>query len=146
MLLVPQAAAAASKLCFGLLFFLLCFVKIALFVLVASEPVLGGDFYGLFACFVFVALAVASLSGGHDLAAHCIHLASGTWSFFFPSSVFSCCSKYVSGCLLLLMFIFYQTPESGIPPSYRATSRYTKVHLGFCLRFSTLIGQIGSTD
>ena len=40
--------------------------------------------------------------------------------------------------------IFGQTPESGIPPSYRATSRYTKVHLGFCLRFSTLIGQIGS--
>ena len=36
-----------------------------------------------------------------------------------------------------------QTPESGIPPSYRATRRYTKVHLGFCLRFSTLIGQIG---
>ena len=34
-------------------------------------------------------------------------------------------------------------PESGIPPSYRATRRYTKVHLGFCLRFSTLIGQIG---
>ena len=36
-----------------------------------------------------------------------------------------------------------QTPESGIPPSYRATRRYTKVHLGFCLRFSMLIGQIG---
>ena len=36
-----------------------------------------------------------------------------------------------------------QTPESDIPPSYRATRRYTKVHLGFCLRFSTLIGQIG---
>ena len=36
-----------------------------------------------------------------------------------------------------------QTPESGIPPSYRATRRYTKVHLGCCLRFSTLIGQIG---
>ena len=36
-----------------------------------------------------------------------------------------------------------QTPESGIPPSYRATRRYTKVHLGFCLRFSTLIRQIG---
>ena len=32
-------------------------------------------------------------------------------------------------------------PESGIPPSYRATRRYTKVHLGFCLRFSTLIGR-----
>ena len=36
-----------------------------------------------------------------------------------------------------------QTPEIGIPPSYRATRRYTKVHLGFCLRFSTLIGQRG---
>ena len=36
-----------------------------------------------------------------------------------------------------------QTPESGIPPSYRTTRRYIKVHLGFCLRFSTLIGQIG---
>ena len=34
-------------------------------------------------------------------------------------------------------------PEIGIPTSYRATRRYTKVHLGFCLRFSTLIGQIG---
>ena len=28
-------------------------------------------------------------------------------------------------------------------PSYCATRRYTKVHLGFCVRFSTLIGQIG---
>ena len=36
-----------------------------------------------------------------------------------------------------------KTPESGILPSYRATRWYTKVHLGFCLRFSTLIGQIG---
>ena len=36
-----------------------------------------------------------------------------------------------------------QTPESGIPPSDRAIRRYTKVHLDFCLRFSTLIGQIG---
>ena len=36
-----------------------------------------------------------------------------------------------------------QTPESGIPPSDRDTRRYTKVHLDFCLRFSTLIGQIG---
>ena len=36
-----------------------------------------------------------------------------------------------------------QTTESDIPPSYRATKRYTKIHLGFCLRFSTLIGQIG---
>ena len=36
-----------------------------------------------------------------------------------------------------------QTPESGIPPSYRATRRYIKVHLSFCLRFSTLIGQLG---
>ena len=35
------------------------------------------------------------------------------------------------------------TPESGIPPSDHATRRYTKVHLDFCLRFSTLIGQIG---
>ena len=39
--------------------------------------------------------------------------------------------------------IYGQTPESDIPPSYRATRRYTKIHLGFCLRFSTLIGQIG---
>ena len=36
-----------------------------------------------------------------------------------------------------------KTPESGILPSHRATRRYTKVHLGFCLRLSTLIGQIG---
>ena len=36
-----------------------------------------------------------------------------------------------------------QTPEIGIPPSDRATRRYTKVHLDFCLRPSTLIGQIG---
>ena len=34
-----------------------------------------------------------------------------------------------------------KTPEIGIPPSNRATRRYTKVHLGFCLRFSTQIGQ-----
>ena len=40
-------------------------------------------------------------------------------------------------------FFERETPESGIPPSYRATRRYTKVHLDFCLRFSTLIGQIG---
>ena len=36
-----------------------------------------------------------------------------------------------------------QTPENDISPSYRATRRYTKIHLGFCLRFSTLIGRIG---
>ena len=40
-------------------------------------------------------------------------------------------------------YYYGQTPESGIPPSHRATRRYTKVHLGLCLRFSTLIGQIG---
>ena len=34
-------------------------------------------------------------------------------------------------------------PESGIPTSDSATRRYTKVHLDFCLRFSTLIGQTG---
>ena len=38
---------------------------------------------------------------------------------------------------------FGKTPEIGIPPSDRATRWYTKVHLDFCLRFSTLIGQIG---
>ena len=42
-----------------------------------------------------------------------------------------------------MYFIKGQTPESGIPHSDRATRRYTKVHLDFCLRFSTLIGQIG---
>ena len=36
-----------------------------------------------------------------------------------------------------------KTPEIGIPPSDSATKRYTKLHLDFCLRFSTLIGQIG---
>ena len=41
------------------------------------------------------------------------------------------------------LFISGQTLESGISPSYRATRGYTKVHLGFCLRLSTLIGQIG---
>ena len=46
----------------------------------------------------------------------------------------------VSLCIYVL---FGKTPESGIPPSYRAIRRYTKVHLGFCLRFSTLIGQMG---
>ena len=34
-------------------------------------------------------------------------------------------------------------PESGIPPIYGATRWYTKVHLACCLRFSTLISQIG---
>ena len=37
----------------------------------------------------------------------------------------------------------WQTPESGKPMSDRATRRYTKVHFDLCLRFSTLIGQIG---
>ena len=45
--------------------------------------------------------------------------------------------------IIYIYFFLAQTPESGIPPSYRATRRCTKVHLGFCLRFSTLIGQIG---
>ena len=44
---------------------------------------------------------------------------------------------------LLTQLFNGKMPESGIPPSYRATRRYTKVHLSFCLRFSTLIGQIG---
>ena len=35
-----------------------------------------------------------------------------------------------------------KTPESGITPREHTTKRYTKVHLDFCLRFSTLIGQI----
>ena len=41
------------------------------------------------------------------------------------------------------LFLFGQTPESDMPSSYRATRRYTKIHLGFCIRFSKLIGQIG---
>ena len=41
------------------------------------------------------------------------------------------------------MKLYGQTPEFGIPHSYCATRRYIKVHLDFCLRFSTLIGQIG---
>ena len=53
-------------------------------------------------------------------------------------SYFVYCNFY-SGVVLL----WGETPESGIPPIYRATRRYTNVHLGFCLRFSTLIGQIG---
>ena len=40
-------------------------------------------------------------------------------------------------------FTGWKIPESGIPPSDRATRRYTKVHLDVCLRFSMLIGQIG---
>ena len=36
-----------------------------------------------------------------------------------------------------------EKPEVGIPPSDCATRRYTKAHLDVCLRFSTLIGQIG---
>ena len=71
-----------------------------------ASPFFGGDFSGLFGCFVFVALPVASLPGGHDLAAYCINLASGSWCFFFPSLVFPCCSKYFSGYLLPLMFIY----------------------------------------
>ena len=38
--------------------------------------------------------------------------------------------------------IFGKSPESGIPPSDRATRRYRKVPLDLCLRFSTLIGKI----
>ena len=45
--------------------------------------------------------------------------------------------------MLVETFIRWQKPESGIPPRYRATRRYTKVHLAFCLRFPTLIGEIG---
>ena len=41
------------------------------------------------------------------------------------------------------ILIFGQTPESGIPPSFRATMRYSKVCLGLCPQFSTLIGQLG---
>ena len=36
-----------------------------------------------------------------------------------------------------------QTPESGIPPSFRATMRYSKVWLGLWPQFSKLIGQLG---
>ena len=36
-----------------------------------------------------------------------------------------------------------QTPESGIPPSFRATVRYSKVCLGLWPQFSALIGQLG---
>ena len=36
-----------------------------------------------------------------------------------------------------------ETPEIGTQHSDHATKRYTKVHLGSCLRFSALIGQIG---
>ena len=39
--------------------------------------------------------------------------------------------------------LFNGTPESGIPPSDRATRRCTNVHLDVCIRFSALIGQIG---
>ena len=46
---------------------------------------------------------------------------------------------YEPGQLLTLCYNVGKTPESGIPTSYRATRRYTEVHLGFCLRFSTLI-------
>ena len=35
--------------------------------------------------------------------------------------------------------LYGKTPESGIPPRYRATRRYKKVHLELSLRFSTLI-------
>ena len=48
---------------------------------------------------------------------------------------------YTTGCVCA--HASRQTPESDIPPSYRATRRHTKMHLGFCLRFSTLIGHIG---
>ena len=63
------------------------------------------------------------------------------------SSIFSPGAKFVSEGERMHddvpTFNLGKTPESGIPPSYRATRRYTKVHLGFCLRFSMLIGQIG---
>ena len=52
-----------------------------------------------------------------------------------------------TGMIWFSELIFYgQTPESGIPPSDRATRWHTKVHLDFFLRFSTLIGQIGLPD
>ena len=41
------------------------------------------------------------------------------------------------------IYVYWKTPEIGIRHSDRATRRYTKVRLDFCLRFSTLIGQIG---
>ena len=45
------------------------------------------------------------------------------------------CRGQVQGSnLLCICFLFCKTPENGIPTSYRATRRYTKVHLGFCLQ------------
>ena len=35
-----------------------------------------------------------------------------------------------------------QTTESGIPQSFRATVRYSRIHLGFWPRSATLIGQL----
>ena len=62
-------------------------------------------------------------------------------SYSAESSTYDCCSS--SSFVEPGTFEEGQTPERGIPPSYRVTRWYTKVHLGFCLRFSTLIGQIG---
>ena len=47
-------------------------------------------------CFIFV-LPVASPPGGHDLAAYCYHVASGSGFFVFPSLVFPCYSNYFRG-------------------------------------------------
>ena len=58
-------------------------------------------------CFIFV-LPVASPPGGHDLAAHCFHVASGSGCFVFLSLVFPCYSKYFRGiCLPQCFFSFF---------------------------------------
>ena len=80
---------------------------------------------------------------------------SSYWSCRIPPIVRSLClrSSWFSAWQLCAFFhktspvpcyvFFWKKPESGISTSYLAIRRYTKVHLGFCLRFSTLIGQIG---
>ena len=57
------------------------------FVLVGNEPFYGGDLCCGFCSFVLICLSaclpVAS-PGGHDFAAYCIRLASGSGYFVFP--------------------------------------------------------------
>ena len=65
--------------------------------------------------------------------------------FFYSGSSFGnpFFSRFIDFFPRVFLFMKGQTPESGIPPSSSATRRYTKVHLGCCLRFSTPISQIG---
>ena len=108
-LLVPQTAAAASNVvwvCFGFLFSATVLSKHVLFVLVGSEPVLGGDFCSdMLVCFVFVLCFESRFSSGgaRPSCVLCIQLAS-LGVFCLPLLVFPlpCGSYYFPWYLSLL--------------------------------------------